>query len=112
MIETAAKSGGTSQTFVELIERKADVYRKKNADYAGELGTYFNFIYAAQLSEPFQDPVDRVFATMIGIKLGRLAVLKRKGKKPNHESVADSHADLTTYVGIWEAYHKDEQEPK
>jgi hypothetical protein len=114
--ETASKSGATSTTFVNLIEKKAEVYRRKNSDYAGNLGTYHNFEHAGRMIEsmvrPEFDPVDVVFMVMLGIKTGRLLALKQAGKTPNHESVADSHADLTTYTGIWEAYHKDKQEEK
>jgi len=114
--ETASKTGATSTTFVKLIEQKAEVYRRKNNDYAGDLGTYHNFEHAARMIEsmvaPGFDPVDVVFMVMLGIKTGRLLALKRAGRTPNHESVADSHGDLTTYTGIWEAYHKDEQEGK
>ena len=94
-------------TFVTKLLEKVEVYKKKNHDYAGDLGTYFNFEYAARIAEVFEDPTDRAFAVMIGIKLGRLAALKRKGKTPNCESVADSHGDLTTYCGIWEAWEAD-----
>jgi hypothetical protein len=90
--------------FARLLRDKLAVFERKNADYAGEKGTYFNFEYAAKVAEPFTDPVDKVFATMLGIKLGRLAVLKQPGKVPNHESVLDSHGDFTTYAGIWEAW--------
>ena len=93
------------------IERKADemkaLFAKKNADYAGEAGTYANFTRAAVIAEWFDDPVDRVFATLLGIKLARLATLKRKGKTPNFESVEDTHEDFKTYAAIWEAWEID-----
>lgn len=99
-------------TFVTRLLEKVDVYKKKNHDYAGDLGTYFNFEYAAKIAEVFEDPCDKAFAVMIGIKLGRLAALKRKGKVPMNESVIDSHGDLTTYCGIWEAWEADTAEAR
>jgi len=117
--ETASKTGATSSTFARLLTEKLEVYRRKNADYTGSgqahLGAYNNFQHAARMIEsmvrPEFDPVDVVFMVMLGIKTGRLLALKQRGAgRPNHESVADSHGDLTTYTGIWEAYHKDEQE--
>lgn len=109
--QTASKSGATGGTFAELLESKLEVYRRKNNDYAGGLGTYHNFEHAARMIQsmvrPEFDPVDVVFLVMLGIKTGRLIALKQAGKVPNHESVLDSHGDLTTYTGIWEAYEAD-----
>lgn len=82
---------------------------RKNHDYAGDEGTYFNFEYAAMVAEPFSG-VDKVFATMLGIKLARMAVIK-KGRKPKNESLNDSHKDLATYTAIWWTY-LNEQEKK
>ena len=93
------------------IERKADemkeLFAKKNADYAGSAGTYANVARAAIIASWFEDETDKVFATMLGIKLARLATLKRAGKTPNFESVQDTHADFKTYAAIWEAWEID-----
>lgn len=105
--ETSAASTAEGATFLRLLEAKAEVFRRKNHDYAGRLGTYHNFEYAARVAEPFADPVDRVFATMVGIKMGRLAALTESGAAPNCESVQDTRSDLATYVAIWEAWAAD-----
>lgn len=95
---------GPYSPFFENLETMRQTHIKKNSDYAGEGGTYFNFEYAARVAEPFTDPVDKVFATMLGIKLARLAILKRPGKKPNNEPVIDTQKDLATYATIWWTY--------
>ena len=96
-------------TFLKLLEEMTETFKRKNADYAGQLagGTYANFEYAAKVAEPFTDPVDRVFAVMIGIKLARLANLKRPDVQAKNESVGDSQLDLANYATIWAAWEKD-----
>ena len=96
--------------FFKNLETMAETHKKKNHDYAGDEGTYFNFEYAAVLAKPFDDPFDKVFATMIGIKLARLSVLKNSGKKPLNESIEDSLKDLATYATIWWTYYCEEVE--
>ncbi len=96
--------------FLKNLETMMETHLKKNTDYVGDKGQYFNFEYAAILAEPFTDPVDKVFATMIGIKLARLAVLKDKNIKPKNESIEDTHKDLATYTAIWWTYYNEEVE--
>ena len=90
--------------YVEFLDKMREVHDRKSQDYAQDNNVYSNFEYSAKVSEIFKDPVDRVFATMIGIKLARLAEL-HNGKSPKNESVADSHLDLSVYTAIWAAYH-------
>jgi hypothetical protein len=98
-------------TFEKQLERKLELYRRKNADYSGGLGAYFNFEHTAALIAPMVapgiNPVDVVFIVMEGIKLSRLIALKRSGQTPNNESVLDSHTDFANYAEIWEAYETD-----
>lgn len=77
-----------------------DLHERKNHDYASDGNPYSNFEYAAMVSKDFTDPVDRVFATLIGVKLARLQELT-KGKVPNNESVNDTYLDLANYAAIW-----------
>jgi len=91
--------------FVALLREMAEIHDRKSQDYAQDNNVYSNFEYAAAISAAFTDPVDRVFATMIGVKLARLAELG-KGKVPNNESVEDSHKDLSVYTVIWAAYKR------
>jgi hypothetical protein len=86
-----------------VMDRIAAIHAKKSHDYAQAGNPYSNFEYAAKVAERFTDPIDKVFATMIGIKLARLAEL-RAGKQPKNESVRDSFDDLATYAMIWNSY--------
>lgn len=55
------------------------------------------------LTKLFQKNDDKVYATMIGIKIGRLSALLNSEAKPNNESVLDSFDDLIVYAAIWKA---------
>lgn len=95
-----------SETFMKLLDQMKAIHVKKSDDYAAK-DPYDNFERAAVIASWFDDPIDKVFATMIGIKLARLAVLKNAKREPNNESVADSHLDETVYSAIWAAYERD-----
>jgi len=94
---------GYNMDFANLLNEMARIHVKKNRDYAEDTNRYSNFEYAAQVAEPFTG-VDKVFATMIGIKLARMAELK-KGKTPNFESLTDSHLDESVYSTLWASYN-------
>jgi hypothetical protein len=97
----------TNQTFNKLMDDLKELHNSKNHDYATEGNPYSNFQYAADLSNQFTDPVDKVFATLIGVKLARLGELRGKGKKPRNEPAFDTMRDLTCYMGIWTSYVAD-----
>lgn len=92
--------------FDAQLERMAEIHNRKSYDYAQtDSGEYYsNFEFAAMVAQPFTDPVDRVFATMIGIKLARLAELTANGKAPQNESLRDTFDDLATYAALWASY--------
>jgi len=94
---------GYNMDFANLLNEMARIHVKKNRDYAEDTNRYSNFEYAARVAEPFTG-VDKVFATMIGIKLARMAELK-KGKTPNFESLTDSHLDESVYSTLWASYN-------
>lgn len=94
----------SSPHFKKLLEECQAIHDKKSADYSNDENPFSNFDFAASLTAIFKNPVDQVFACMIGIKIARLAEL-RNGKTPNNESIRDSHIDLTNYAGLWGAYH-------
>ncbi len=89
--------------FLELLEKVKSTHESKSHDYSKNDNVFSNFEYAAKVSEAFTDPVDRVFATLIGVKLARLAELL-SGKTPKNESVDDSFLDGTCYFAIWGSY--------
>ena len=100
-----------SKTFNDLMDEIKELHNKKNHDYANNDNPYSNFEYAANLVSDFKDPVDQVFASIIGIKLARLGQLL-SGKTPNNESIQDTLRDLTCYCGIWTARYIDNDQTK
>ena len=90
--------------FDAQLERMAEIHERKSHDYATAANPYSNFEYAAIVAEPFADPMDRTFATMLGIKLARLAELTASGKTPQNESIRDTFDDLATYAALWASY--------
>jgi hypothetical protein len=86
-----------------IVRDISALHERKVHDYAASTNPYSNFEFAAAVAKDFADPVDRVFATMIGIKLARLAQL-RSGKDPLNEPVADTFKDLANYAVIWASY--------
>ena len=87
-----------------ILNQIKETHEKKNEDYAGDKGVYFNFDYAAKMAEPFKDPILKTFVTLLGIKLARLAVLTSSNTPPNNESIEDSFRDFTTYAAIATAW--------
>lgn len=90
--------------FVDLLDRMKIIHEKKNRDYAGEGQPFENFQRSAHVAEWFNDPVDKVFVTLITTKLARLSTLLNSGNNPNNESIDDSFLDLTTYCGLWTSW--------
>lgn len=95
------------QTFKEFCQRMIDIHEKKAHDYSKDGDRFSNFKRAAEIASWFDDPVDKVFATMLGVKISRLAEL-RNGKTPKNESTDDSYLDLNTYAAIWFTWFKHE----
>lgn len=87
--------------FVDLLDKMRDIHEKKNRDYAAFGKDFENFERSAQISSWFNDPIDKVYVTLITTKLARLATLLNSGNRPNNESIEDSFLDLTTYCGLW-----------
>ncbi len=90
--------------FEKLLEEARLIHDKKSHDYASDEDRFSNFTRAAEIVSWFKNPIDQVFACMIGIKIARLAEL-RNGKNPNNESIRDSHLDLFVYSGLWTSYY-------
>lgn len=84
----------------EILDKCKELHEKKSHDYAQDDNPFSNFEYAAKVAEPFTDPVDKVFVTMLAVKLARLAEL-RKGKEPKNESIEDTCIDFVNYAAIW-----------
>ena len=97
-----------NQTLNKILEDIKAIHDKKSADYATDANPYSNFERAATIASWFTDDIDKVFATMIGIKLARIAELS-SGKEPKNESLNDSRLDLCTYNVLWYSYRLDKK---
>lgn len=98
-----------NQTHSVLLDQIRALHAKKAADYATAGNPYSNFERAAFIASFFSDPVDKVFATLIGVKLARIGELTEPGRIANNESLDDSFLDLTNYAAIWTSYRRDRQ---
>lgn len=90
--------------FVEILDRMKDIHNRKNQDYSKNDSAFSNFEQAAVIASWVNDPVMKVFFTMIGIKLSRIANLMNKDTTPNFESLDDTFLDNETYSTLMHAY--------
>lgn len=89
---------------IETFDKLKELHIKKNQDYTGNSSDpFFNFNVATYIHSLFNNERDKTFATMIGIKLGRISALLNSGKSPNNESVMDSFDDAIVYLALWKA---------
>lgn len=90
-------------TVEELFEACKKLTQSKGEDYVTDIKTdrFENFSRSALVSSWFKDDRDRVYATLIAIKLARLAALLSTDKTPNHESIEDTFKDLINYPALW-----------
>lgn len=90
---------GVKETLTKLVK----LHERKNIDYAGEQGAFFNFDFSKNFSKLFNHARDKVYAVLIGIKLARLVVLLNKGGEAQNEPIEDSFDDCITYLAIWKS---------
>lgn len=90
--------------FMKLLEKMREIHSKKRDDYAS-VGFYENFTRQAEIISWFKADIDKAFASLIGVKLARLATLLATTRDPNFESVDDTFLDLATYAGLWGSYY-------
>lgn len=98
-----------SGTHKKLLEEISALHDKKAADYATDDNRYSNFERSAEISSWFSDPIDKIFTSLIGVKLARIAELTQPGRVANNESLDDSFVDLTNYCAIWTSYRRDQR---
>ena len=97
--------------FPEALARMRVTHDAKSHDYAKAENRYSNFEFAAMIADEFPDGPDRVFATMMGIKLARLAELLSQDKAPKHESLEDTFLDLSNYAVLWWTWRSKQMTP-
>lgn len=101
---TSAHPTPTNPRFDAVLARMKALHDRKSGDYASDANRYSNFEFAAALSAQFSDPIDCVFATLIGVKMARLIELTQPGRTPNNESLEDTRIDLANYAALWASY--------
>lgn len=74
--------------------------KAKRADYSTG-STHENFERCNLVTEWFTDNQDKVYVTLITVKLARLATLLSSSREPNNESIEDSFKDLINYCALW-----------
>lgn len=93
-----------NELFMKHLGMMHEIHSKKQQDYAAEKWND-NFTRTAEILSWFHNPVDGVYAGLIGVKLARLANLLNKefdGKDgPVNESILDSFLDLNTYCNLF-----------
>lgn len=100
-----------NKELLELLERIKIIHEKKAADYTDGVNIDQNFERSSIVSEWYNAPLDKVFATLVTTKLARLATLLNSNAQPNNESIDDSFLDLTTYCALWRANYKRRSQP-
>jgi hypothetical protein len=91
--------------FIQQLDRMKAIHEKKSQDYSTNNEAFSNFEQAAVIASWFNNPTAKVFATMIGIKLSRIANLLNKGGEPNNESLDDSFLDNDTYSVLFHCWY-------
>lgn len=89
--------------FRAIVEKMLEIHVRKNHDYSVDSNPFSNFEHSAAVAHGFSG-VHASFATLIGTKLARLAVLLAPGKTPKNETIEDTFVDLCTYCVLWACY--------
>jgi hypothetical protein len=83
----------------EFLDKGKSIMGRKSQDYTTS-ERYENFTRSAEVSSWFARDIDKVFVTLITVKLARLASLLGR-KEPNNESIEDTFTDLINYSALW-----------
>lgn len=86
-----------------LFKKCQELLISKGNDYTKgiEIDRHENFKKQQQLAEWFENPIDRPYVNLIGVKLARLSALLNNDKIPNNESIEDTFVDLINYCALW-----------
>lgn len=82
------------------VQRLVHLHDKKKADYADE-DQFSNFKESAEYAGV---TVEQAINVLIGTKIARLRNLRKPGKIPKNESIADTEIDLANYIIILHAW--------
>jgi len=92
----------------ELMDMGKKLMISKAHDYTVK-DRYENFIRQAELTSWFSEEQDKVFVSVIAIKLARLASLLGQ-KEPKNESIQDTFIDLINYCALWGGFRTTNRE--
>lgn len=87
-----------------LMDIAVGIHDKKKIDYASPGNDFENFQRASLVASWFKNDDDKVYATMLTIKLARLATLLNSTEQPQNESITDSFIDLVNYAALWGSF--------
>jgi hypothetical protein len=88
---------------VQTIAHMEQLLVLKGGDYSAFGHAWNNFETAASVAGA---SIDTVIMVLIGIKLGRIQNLLRRGESANFESLDDSWQDLLGYITLLMAYKR------
>jgi len=80
--------------FDKILREMGELHDRKNEDYSDKENPLSVFEETASIVDI---PIEKVFMVLIAIKMIRLRVLLKKGKKPNFETKRDTKIDLANY---------------
>lgn len=83
-----------------IIDGIIQLHNKKKVDYADE-DQFSNFKESAEYAGV---TVEQAINVLIGTKIARLRNLRKPGKIPKNESIADTEIDLANYIIILHAW--------
>lgn len=95
-----------NKNMLRVLKEVLELHDRKNTDYAGGKGEFFNFEFAANFAGI---SMNQGFRYIIGIKLARLIVLFSKETEPLNESIDDTILDSGIYHLIWKAWRNSER---
>jgi hypothetical protein len=97
------KTMPTIPGLIDTFDKLKFLHKKKNDDYAGDRGAFFNFEFSQWFASNFKRIEDMVYAVIIGIKFARLAVLLSRDDAPQNEPIEDTFDDVIVYTAIWKS---------
>lgn len=87
---------------IDALDEIKILHKLKNDTYANEDNSFLNFDIQEDIIKRFNSDRDKVFASLISLKLARIANILN-GANINYESVLDSFNDLATYSLLFKA---------
>lgn len=90
-------------TIEEMFRKCLDIQKSKSQDYTSNplISRHENFNRSRIIISWFKKDRDKVYATLIGTKMARLASLLSSDRTPNNESIEDNFLDIINYFSLW-----------